>query len=256
MVILKNILIVAIAIAISSVSFADEEEGQGRVGWNSLVPEKVMDIFKKKTEKNVWKIATYYNPPYADPKMEGQGIAIKRLGELLRLQGIKLQVKFYTKERAQGMATTDKYIGYYPALPADVGTSFLKSEAVILTSLGVIHHKNKKVVWAELDELFEKRTVALVKNYPYTKTVLDLAEKYPDNVIYVNGYRELIKYIDTKRAYVGIGDPNVSMFYADAMRVYTVKRHPKDIIIRGLYVAFEDEEENKKRLELLNSLVY
>ncbi|BCS96555.1 ABC transporter [Desulfoluna limicola] len=214
----------------------------------------VLGMAVHSSAEETWTITSLNWEPYSGAELTNQGNSIQRLRELLRKEGIRLNVEFYPWTRAQAKAKSNKYVGYYPAWPEEVGTSFVASPPVDWSEVGILKHSPASVSFESIDELFQKYTVGVVKTYKYPSLISDAMEKYPDHVDGAPNEMSLLKKLSKGRHVVAITDPNVMMYLAEKEGINNIETI-KVLMEKELVIAFRNDKENRKRLELLKKLL-
>lgn len=204
--------------------------------------------------EETWTITSLNWEPYSGAELTNQGNSIQRLRELLRKEGIRLNVEFYPWTRAQAKALSETYVGYYPAWPEEVGASFIASPPVDWSEVGILKHSPASVSFTSIDELFQKYTVGVVKTYTYPPLISAAMEKYPDHVDGAPNELSLLKKLSKGRHLVAITDPNVMIYLAEKEGINNIEV-VKVLMQKELVVAFRDDKENRKRHELLKRVL-
>ncbi len=204
--------------------------------------------------EETWTITSLNWEPYSGAELTNQGNSIQRLRELLRKEGIRLIVEFYPWTRAQAKARSKEYVGYYPAWPEEVGRKFIASPPVDWSEVGILKHSPASVSFGSIDELFQKYTVGVVKTYTYPSLIRDAMAKYPHHVDGAPNEVSLLKKLSKGRHVVAITDPNVMMYLAEKEGINNIET-VKVLMQKELVIAFRDDQENRKRLDLLKKLL-
>lgn len=201
----------------------------------------------------VWKITSLDWQPYSGSDMSSQGNSIQKLRDLLQKEGIELKVEFYPWTRAQKLAKTADYVGYFPAWPEEVTEGFMASEPVDWSEIGVLTYKGSGLQWKSVDALFSEM-VGLVGTYTYPKDITAAAAKNPANVDKASNEVALMKKLSGKRFRAAITDPAVMLYLASKEGVDNIESL-KVLEKKALVMAFRDGADNKKRMELLKKLL-
>ncbi|AWL12385.1 hypothetical protein HMF8227_01915 [Saliniradius amylolyticus] len=202
-----------------------------------------------------WKITSLEWPPYSGKDLPGQGTAVEELRSVLKQKGINLEVEFYPWKRAQEYAANPDYVGYFPAWPEEVGKGFMGSKGVQNSSVSVLYRQGNDVSSASMMDLFSSYKVGLIKTYVYPDAIEQAAKKHPQNVDLSPNEQSLLKKLSAGRMDAAITDPKVMMYYADQSGVDNIKAAERAIETKPLVVSFAARDDNKARLELLNSLI-
>jgi len=205
--------------------------------------------------EETWKIASLNWEPYSGSEIKHQGKSIQKLRELLNKEGITLIVEFYPWKRAKHLVKTEKdYLGIFPAWPEDVFDGAIISPAIDWSEIAIIKLSDSIVNFDNIDKLFEKYPVGIVSTYIYPQVFTDAISKYPHNVAYAPDEYSLLKKLAAARNTVAITDPKVMQYlaYKEGISNLEVIR---SVMQKELVLAFRDDEENRKRLELLTRLI-
>ncbi|MDM8549102.1 transporter substrate-binding domain-containing protein [Desulfobacterales bacterium HSG2] len=215
----------------------------------------VMMIFTVNSyAEETWKIASLNWEPYSGADLTTQGNSVQKLRELLRKEGIRLIVDFYPWKRAQTLAKTKEYVGYFPAWPEEVYEGFTASPAVDWSEVGILKKSGSSVSFESIDDLFRKYKVGVVKTYAYPKTIADAMKKYPDHTDGARDEVSLLKKLSKGRHPVAITDPTVMMYLAEKNGIDNVETL-KVVMKKELVVALRDDEDNRDRINLLKKLL-
>ena len=201
-----------------------------------------------------WKVTSLDWQPYSGSDLSNQGTSIQKLKELLSKEGINLVVEFYPWKRAQMLAKTKGYVGYFPAWPEEVYSGFTASPAVDWSVVGILKQTGKSVNFSTVDELFRKYKVGVVETYAYPKEFAEAMKKYPQNTDKAVDEATLLKKLSSGRDDVAITDPNVMNYLAAKSRISNIET-VKIVTKKELVVAMRSDPENKKRIDLLNRLL-
>lgn len=214
----------------------------------------VLFTFSPVHAEEVWKITSLNWEPYSGAEMASQGNSIQKLREVLKKEGIRLVVEFYPWARAQHLAATKEYVGFFPAWPEEVGEGFVGSSPVDWSEIGLLKRSGETVTFQNMDELFRNYKVGLVGTYTYPKEIEDAAQKYPANADRAPHEVSLLQKLSQKRHPVAITDPNVMMFLAEKNGIHNVE--PVQVLMKKeLVVAFRNGEDNKARRQLLEKIL-
>lgn len=201
-----------------------------------------------------WTIASLEWPPYASATLADQGSAVKRLRRLLAAQNIDLSVAFFPWKRAQELAKSQDYVGYFPAWPEEVTSGFTASDAVAWSHVGIMKLPHAHVPFNSIDELFKHHRVGVVSTYRYPQVVAAAMRKYPENVEGAMSELLLVRKLSGGRHAVAITDPSVMRFFAVGEGISNIET--LRIITRSeLVLAFRQGEGTQARLRLLNHLL-
>ncbi|MDF2177031.1 transporter substrate-binding domain-containing protein [Aliiglaciecola sp. CAU 1673] len=199
-----------------------------------------------------WKITSLDWEPYSGATLSNQGNAITKLRELLRRQDIQLVVEFYPWGRAKRIAAEPEYVGYFPAWPEEVEQGFVGSLPVDWSEIAVLGNELAPKSHISLEQLFMDYQVGLVRSYVYPDYIQRLASDYQVNVDLANDEMSLLKKLSLGRHALAITDPTVMLYLAGREGIDNV--HVIDVLTKKeLVMAFRDDPENRRRLQLLNT---
>ncbi|MEC8428251.1 MAG: hypothetical protein VXZ35_07490, partial [Pseudomonadota bacterium] len=162
----------------------------------------------------VWRMASLNWQPYAGAELVDQGSAVQKLRQVLAGADITLHVEFFPWKRAQELAKTDDYLGYFPAWPEEVYPGFIASDAVAWSQVGVLKKSGTEVSYSDVDDLFMKYRVGVVSTYTYPNVVAAAMQKYPQHVDGSMSEILLVRKLCGGRHPVAITDPRVMMYLA------------------------------------------
>lgn len=202
-----------------------------------------------------WKITSLDWPPYSGSDLPNQGTSVEKLRELLKKEGVELVVDFYPWLRAQHYAKTPEYVGYFPAWPEEVKEGFIGSPAVDYSSLGVLTYSGSTITWSNIDELFQHHMVGIVQTYVYPQDIQQAIQKYPQHVDYAPNETLLVKKLSAKRNDVALTDPSVMLYMAEKEGIDNIIVVTMSIEQKALVVAFRNDPENKRRIDLLERIL-
>lgn len=218
------------------------------VGLKQFVFIAIALVISDASSKEVLNLASLYWPPYSGQELNQQGIAVERLKTLLVTKNIELKVHFYPWLRAQQMANTQKFDGYFPAWPEEVKKGFISSPPIMSSQLGIVTHLSKKFKFTSYKEFFKKYRVGIVSTYKYPKYFQDLFKQYPQQIVKVRDENSLIKMLQKGRFEAIITDPEVFNHLAKKHQVYDFSMIEKSLVKLTLVVAFKDNDKNRKML--------
>ena len=202
----------------------------------------------------IWKIASLDWQPYSGSDMATQGNSVQKLRELLKKEGISLEVVFFPWLRSKDMAKTKEYVGYFPAWPEEVEEGFVASPPVDWSEIGILKVSGKTVKYENVDELFKKFKVGIVRTYVYPEIINNAVKKYPENVDDAADELILMKKLSGGRDHVAITDPSVMLYSAGKEGINNIEL-VEIIMKKELVVAFRSEEDNKDRINLLKKIL-
>lgn len=201
----------------------------------------------------IWRVTSLEWPPYASSTLEGGGSAVRLLRRVLADADIELHIEFYPWKRAQYLARSPEYIGYFPAWPQEVPDGFIASATVESSLLGVMYKEGQQISWSNLEELFSKYRVGLVSTYVYPLSVRKAAQAFPSNVVEATQERSLLFMLVGARTDVALTDPNVMFYFASKAGISTIKVHENLIGKLPLVLSIRNDELGEARVKLFNS---
>ncbi|KGJ88286.1 substrate-binding periplasmic protein [Colwellia psychrerythraea] len=208
----------------------------------------------KLSAEEVWKIASLNWQPYAGEELPDHGSSIKILRELLKQAGITLVVEFYPWSRAKHLVRANtEYVGIFPAWPEDIFDGAIISPAIDWSIISILKRKATVVNFNSIDQIFENYSIGVVNNYLYPKIFADAIKQYPESVEGAPNELSLLRKLAVGRGDVAITDPNVMFYLAKQQGIFDIEV-VKHVMKKELILAFRDDVENRKRLELLTKL--
>lgn len=204
--------------------------------------------------EETWKITSLNWEPYSGVEMRTQGNSIQKLRVLLKKEKINLIVEFYPWKRAQIIAKSKDYVGYFPAWPDEVYEGFTASPPVDWSEIGIMKNSESSVRFKSIDDLFKNYKVGIVKTYAYPKIIDDAVKKYPNHAENAPNEVSLLKKLALGRHPAAITDPKVMMYLAARNGIYNVELL-KVVTKKELVIAFRDDEDNKDRINFFRKLL-
>ncbi len=212
-------------------------------------------LFSPMAVAETWRITSLDWQPYSGSNLEDQGKSIALLRTILARHNIELIVEFYPWKRAQKLAGTHKYVGYFPAWPEEVTKGFLPSLPVDWSTIGVMTYKGSNLAWESIDKLYEKNKVVTIKTYVYPMEIEKAMKRFPGNVINSPDEALCSKMLGKKRAKAAITDPNVMLYNAKKEGIKNIEILKNNIQKKELVIAFRDDDINRQRLKFLNEIL-
>lgn len=206
------------------------------------------------TAKETWFITSLNWQPYSGSEMINEGNAIQRLKSLLAESDIQLLVEFYPWSRAQRQAKEKGYVGYFPAWPEEVQTGFIASSPIAWSDVAVLKMKNTTTRFIDIDQLFRDHSVGLVRTYNYPASIMDAAQKYPDNVLYADNELLLAKKLHAGRHTFAITDPLVMSYIAEKHSLEGIEMASL-LYKKPLVIAMTNSAENQRRIRLIKQII-
>ncbi|MES0808951.1 hypothetical protein ABLO27_05680 [Roseibium sp. SCPC15] len=202
-----------------------------------------------------WKIAAPEWPPYASATLAKNGKAIAALRNALAKAGIDLKVEFMPWTRAQTVAGSPDYTGYFPAWPEEVLDGFTASDPVAWSMVGIAQRSDTTIEWSTLEDLFLNYRVGFVKTYVYPSDMQRQIYRYYDPDDGAENEQDLARVLAAGRVDVALTDPIVMLHTAQDLSldgidetVTILQRHP-------LVLAFTKHGNYEDKLRLLNGLL-
>ena len=202
-----------------------------------------------------WKVTSLDWQPYSGSDIDDGGHSVQKLREVLARAGIELEIEFYPWARAQRLASTEEYVGYFPAWPEEVYEGFVGSDAVDYSYVGVLSHRRSGVEWSGLEELFQSHKVGYVRTYTYPEVFETLKAQYPQAVDPAPDELSLMRKLSRGRNDVALTDPQVMLYTAEKDDVFNIEVLHKNIERKALVLSFRQGEDNEARIDLLNRLL-
>ncbi|MCP4115018.1 MAG: hypothetical protein GY737_06340 [Desulfobacteraceae bacterium] len=225
-------------------------------GWLFLVVAMVVTlVFAPIAAAETWRITSLDWQPYSGSDIRDQGKSIAILRNILARHDIELIVEFYPWKRAQKLAGTRKYVGYFPAWPEEVAKGFLPSLPVDWSYIGVLTYTGSNLAWESIDKLYETNKVITISTYVYPKKIENAMKRFPGNVISSPDESLCAKMLAKKRAGAAITDPDVMLYNAKKEGIRNIEILKKNLQKKELVIAFRDDEANRQRLEFLNKIL-
>jgi len=225
-----------------------------RVSLLRLLTLSISMVFFSNLHAETWRIASLDWQPYSGSDLVNQGKSVNKLRRLLKKENIELIVDFFPWLRAQNYAKNKKYIGYFPAWPEEVKEGFIASSAVDWSYISVLSLLTSNIAWNGLDNLFKTNQIGIVQTYVYPDFIQRLIKKYPYSIANANDETSLVKMLSLKRFDAAITDPSVMFYYAKKNNI-KVKIVKNNLQKKELVIAFRNDPENKKRIELFESIL-
>ena len=206
-------------------------------------------------DAETWKITSLNWQPYSGRNLSNQGKSIQKLRNLLEKKGIKLQVEFYPWKRAQHIAKKNEYVGYFPAWPEEVGEGFVASPPIDTSKLGILTRTSKNLKYDNIDDLFEKYKVGIVSTYSYPEPIEKAKQRHPLHLDWSSNEISLVRKLSVGRFDVALTDPKVMLFLAEKEGISNIKVLNASVENKPLVLAFRNDPDNKKRIEILKQLL-
>jgi polar amino acid transport system substrate-binding protein len=212
-------------------------------------------LFSPMAVAETWRITSLDWQPYSGSDLEDQGRSIAKLRNILARNNIELIVEFYPWKRAQKLADTRGYVGYFPAWPEEVTKGFLPSLPVDWSTVGVMTYTESSLAWESIDRLYQKNKVITIKTYVYPLEIENAMKRFPGNVITSPDEALCAKMLGKKRAKAAITDPNVMLYNAKKEGIKNIEILKNNLQKKALVIAFRDDDTNRRRVEFLNKIL-
>jgi polar amino acid transport system substrate-binding protein len=206
-------------------------------------------------DAETWKITSLDWQPYSGRNLSNQGKSIQKLRNLLEKKGIKLQVEFYPWKRAQHIAKKNEYVGYFPAWPEEVGKGFVASPPIDTSKLGILTRTSNNLKYENIDDLFEKYKVGIVGTYSYPEPIEKAKQRHSLQIDWSPNEISLVRKLSVGRFDVALTDPKVMLFLAEKEGISNIKVLNASVENKPLVLAFRNDPDNKKRIEILKQLL-
>ena len=204
---------------------------------------------------DTWRVTSLDWQPYSGSDIDGGGNSVEKLREVLAQGGIELRIEFYPWARAQKLASTEEYIGYFPAWPEEVYKGFVGSDPVDYSYVGVLTSLGSGVEWSGLEGLFQNHSVGFVRTYTYPEIVETLKRRYPDAADPAPHELSLMRKLSRGRIDAALTDPAVMLYTASKNRIYNIKVLHANIERKALVLSFRQGADNEMRRQVLNRLL-
>jgi polar amino acid transport system substrate-binding protein len=196
-----------------------------------------------------WKFTSLDWEPYSGKELADQGSSVVLLKQKLeQALGVTVTVEFYPWKRAQALAKTQDYVGYFPAWPEEVQEGFAASPAVDRSKIAVLAMEASQLAPTSLDALFAEHKVGLVETYVYPDEVEAAKKAHPGQVDLSPDEAALVRKLAAGRLSAAITDPEV-------MRFVGAKEGVSGIAVvqilqeKDLVISLRDDAENRPRIE-------
>jgi hypothetical protein len=202
---------------------------------------------------DVWTVTALDWPPYSGPNLPDQGTAIAALRRTLAAGDIELRVIFLPWARAKMEAAEHDYAGYCPAWPEEVAPGFTASPPIGFSRIAVVA-RDRSPSFSDLDDLFARHSVGLVKTYVYPEPIATSAAAHPGQAVWVPDERALARMLFSARFDAAVTDPEVMRHTAreEGLGAVAVLL---ELDVKPLVLALRDNELGRERLELLRRLL-
>lgn len=202
-----------------------------------------------------WRITSLEWPPYSGANLKGGGKAIVALRAALKNAEIDLEVDFMPWTRAQSVASSPEYVGYFPAWPEEVKEGFAASAPVDLSLVGVLQRKGTDTNWTSIEELFLKYRVGFVRSYVYPAELQRQIYQSYDPEDGAEDEHDLARVLDAGRVDVALTDPMVMMHVAEELSLTEIDGKAKILQQHPLVLALSKKEGYEEKRQLLNKLL-
>ncbi len=204
--------------------------------------------------EEVWKITSLNWEPYASARMTNQGNSIQKLRSLLKKNGIKLQVEFYPWLRAQEVAKTKGYLGYFPAWPEEVKDGFIASEEVDLSNVSIMNRNINNNKRLSIKCLCENFKIGFVRTYVYPHAITNIISEKTDCFVGAPSENSLLLMLSKGRFDFAITDSVVMEYLASQEGIENIY-HYKTVMNKKLVVALRNTPDNREKINILSNLL-
>lgn len=202
-----------------------------------------------------WKIASPEWPPYAGAHLPENGRAIEKLRSILSNAGITLVVEFMPWSRAQTIAASAGYVGYFPAREQDVCEEFATTHPVTFSKVGVVKREETTLEWSGLDVLFENYRIGFVASHVYPPEIqrqIYLHYQPEDGTV---NEEDLARILAAGRVEAALADPEVLFHITKRLSLNGIDPNPRVLERLPLVLALVKSEGYERRMNLLNELL-
>ncbi len=204
-------------------------------------------------EERIWKVASLEWNPYSGSLLRGNGRSVEKLAELLARKNIRLEVEFFPWKRAQSVAKTDEFIGYFPAWPSEVNPGFTASPPIDTSIIAIMKRKSFSLSFNTIDNLFNNYRVGVVSTYVYPGDIDTAISKYSRHVVLAKDEGILFRMLIANRTDVAITDPKV-MNYIAKKQSSRIETH-SILKSEDLVIALRDSPETSQRIKIIKQLL-
>ena len=217
--------------------------------WNFLVMLTVI-VFSASAHAEKWVIVTNEWPPFTCSRCPENGAAVKALRELLKTQGIELEVIFTSWTQALKMGGDKDKVGFFPIWSESVKEGYMASDTLFKSPLGFVEPRGKPLVWNRLSDL-KGKTIGIAKDYGYTE---EFSKLIKEGVI----KSEVVDSDDTNLRKVALGKidgaildlNNAKYFLAGSLKIlsHEVAISSKIIESKTLHIGFNPHSHAKNEV--------
>jgi polar amino acid transport system substrate-binding protein len=204
--------------------------------------------------EEVWKITSLNWEPYSGSRMIKQGNSIQKLRKLLKKNDITLQVEFYPWLRAQKVAKTKGYLGYFPAWPEEVKDGFIPSEEVDISNVSIMSRNINNHKYLSIKHLCENFKIGFVRTYVYPHSITNIMSEKPDCFIETPLEATLFLMLSKGRFDFAITDSIVMNHLASQEGIENI-HHYKTLMNKKLVIALRDAPDNRIKIKRLANLL-
>lgn len=204
--------------------------------------------------QEIWKVTSLNWEPYSGAELSNQGNSIQKLKTILASNGITLLVEFYPWKRAQDLAKTKDYIGYFPAWPEEVMEGFEASPPVDWSQIAVLKNRTSSLEFKNIDDLFKNYKVGIIKTYVYPAEINAAMVKYPQNVDDTPNEISLVRKLSKGRNQAAITDPNVMNYLADKEGLSNIET-VKILMKKELVISLRKGSDNTEKINLIKKIL-
>jgi polar amino acid transport system substrate-binding protein len=195
-------------------------------------------------------------PPFSGESLPEQGASIFIVREALAKMGHELKVDFYPWNRAVRLANKkgNNYHGYFPEYEYAT-QEYLFSEAIGISPLGLIEHKDKPLVWQQVPDL-NRYSLGVVDGYINTEQLDNMISDGRQKAESVTSDIQNLRKVAVKRIDGAVIDLLVFKYLIYQSRSVKLKTNlranDKLLANKWLFVAFNDSPEGVFWRDTLN----
>lgn len=209
-------------------------------------------VFASKVKAETWRLTALHWPPYSSPALKGGGSAIAALRKALDKIGITLKVDYMSFPRAQALAETNDYVGYFPAWPEEIRKGFSGSRPIFMSQIGVVHRAGTPVIWKDAADLFLNHRIGFVRSFVYPDLIQNEINERYTQLAGADNEQDLVRMLAANRIDAAITDPNVMLHVAADLNINGLVAAKRVLFRKPLVVAFSGSNQNDMRKKRLN----
>jgi len=218
------------------------------------LPVTLMITISVVKAETVWKITSLNWEPYSSARIVNQGNSIQKLRNVLKKHGITLQVEFYPWLRAQEIAKTKGYLGYFPAWPEEVKDGFIPSEKVDISNVSIMSRNVINHKYLNIKHLCKNFKIGFVRTYVYPHLIANMMSENPDCFVGAPFESSLLLMLSKGRFDFAVTDSIVMEYLASQEGVGNI-HHYVTLMDKELVIALRDAPDNREKIKLLSRLL-